>query len=352
MTARETEPMVPALSVVTVCMNRRDHLLRSAAALSRWPHHSEHLIVDWSSTEPLRREDLPSDPRLRLLRVEGEDRWNLCRAYNFAIARARGSLLLKLDADCWPSQRFDPTAAGLMVALEAPDPVLGADDQTMLCALGSGPEGRKGQFLMARSLLAEVGGYNEVLVGYGFDDKDLAARLVQRLGVEPARIPADWLVVIPHSDEERAEQAPSAGPLGLRRSQGFAAMRASRLANRLLAAQQPWGRRSRASRYLEQPQGVWRLEPGSLPQPSPALQEEVEHARRMSFWGTFLAIPEVFLEQMPFPLLPPARGGPWPVRWWHRLYWYSGRQLLQLPVLALALVREALQLARRRRERR
>ncbi len=333
-------------------MNRREHLLHSSAQLALWPHHQEHLIVDWSSAEPLRREDLPGDRRLRLLRVEGEDRWNLCRAYNFAIARARGSQLLKLDADCWPSEHFDPAAPGLRVAIEASDSVLGNDGQPILCALGSGAEGRKGQFLMARALLAAVGGYNEVLVGYGFDDKDLAARLVQRLRVEPARIPADWLAVIPHSDQERAEQAPAAGLFGLRRSQGFAAMRASRLANRLLAAQQPWGRRSRASRYLEEAPGLWRLEPGSLPQPSQALQDEVEHARRMTFWGTFLGIPEVFLEQMPYPLVPPARGGHWPVRWWHRLYWLSVRQLLQLPVLALALVREFLQWARRQRERR
>ncbi len=333
-------------------MNRREHLLATAPRVAAWPHHEEHLIVDWSSAEPLRRADLPDDPRLRLLRVEGESRWNLCRAYNFAIAQARGSLLLKLDADCWPSERFDPAAPGLRVAIEASDSVLGDDGQPILCALGSGPEGRKGQVLIDRSLLETVGGYNEVLVGYGFDDKDLAARLVQRLGVEPARIPADWLEVIPHSDQERAEQAVAAGPFGLRRSQGFASMRASRLANRLLAAQHPWGRRSRASRYVEQSPGVWRMEPGSLPRPSPALQEEVEHARRMTFWGTFLAIPEVFLEQMPYPLAPPARGGPWPVRWWHRLYWLSVRQLLQLPVIALALVREVLQWARRRRERR
>ena len=40
--------------------------------LAAWPHHDEHLIVDWSSRTPLRREELPADPRLRLLRVEGE----------------------------------------------------------------------------------------------------------------------------------------------------------------------------------------------------------------------------------------------------------------------------------------
>ena len=48
------------LSVVTVCMNRREHLLATVARLAAWPHHDEHLIVDWSSRTPLRREDLPA----------------------------------------------------------------------------------------------------------------------------------------------------------------------------------------------------------------------------------------------------------------------------------------------------
>ncbi|MFN7819548.1 MAG: hypothetical protein ACK5Q7_08135, partial [Cyanobacteriota bacterium] len=67
------------LSIVTVCMNRREHLLVTAPRVAAWPHHGEHLIVDWSSAVPLRREDLPRDPRVRLMRVEGETRWSLCR---------------------------------------------------------------------------------------------------------------------------------------------------------------------------------------------------------------------------------------------------------------------------------
>jgi hypothetical protein len=89
-----------SISVITVCMNREQHLLDTAPRVAAWPHHSEHLVVDWSSRQPLHREALPPDPRLRLLRVEGEQRWNLCRAYNFAIAQARGTCLFKLDADC------------------------------------------------------------------------------------------------------------------------------------------------------------------------------------------------------------------------------------------------------------
>jgi hypothetical protein len=79
--------MPRSTSIVTVCMNRREHLLAAAPRVAAWPHHQEHLIVDWSSIEPLRREDLPEDQRIRLLRVEGERRWNLCRAYNRWLAR-------------------------------------------------------------------------------------------------------------------------------------------------------------------------------------------------------------------------------------------------------------------------
>jgi len=58
-------------------MNRREHLLVSARHVASRPHHSEHLIVDRSSREPLRHQDLPSDSRIRLLRVERERAWNL-----------------------------------------------------------------------------------------------------------------------------------------------------------------------------------------------------------------------------------------------------------------------------------
>jgi hypothetical protein len=328
----------PRLSVVTVCMNRRDHLWRSAPVVAQLPWHDEHLVVDWSSREPLRREDLPPDPRLRLLRVEGEGRWNLCRAYNFGFAQATGELILKLDADAWPTERFDPAAAQLRGL--AADP----SQQQVLCAFGSGPEGRKGQFLIERRLLAAVGGFNELLVGYGFDDKDLLARLGMQLGIQPAPIPEAWLAVIAHSDAERAERGAGDGAGSIARNHGEAAMRATRLANRLVAAHCPWGPRSLASRYQEEQQGRWRVEPASVPHPPGAVAAEIEHACRMTFWGHFLAIPEVFLEVLPYRLFPPARRGVWQVRLWHRLWWFTGRQLLQLPV---RLVVGAMGLARR-----
>ena len=319
------------LSIVTVCLYRREHLLATAPKVAAWPHHGEHLIVDWSSAVPLRREELPADPRIRLLRVEGEPRWNLCRAYNFAVAQARGEWLLKLDADAWPTEAFAPDQPGLRLEGD------GSGERGPLCAFGSGPEGRKGQFLIERGLFEAVGGFNELLVGYGFDDKDLLARLLQHSGEMAAKLPQEWIGVIAHSDAERAEQGASRG--GLAVSQGLAAMRATRLANRLLAAHHPWGRLTPRSRYEEEVPDHWRVLPGTVPRPTAETADEIEHARRMAFWSCFLAIPDVFLADLPIKLVPHPRRGVWQVRWWHRLWWHTGRRLLQLPVIVLSWTR-------------
>jgi hypothetical protein len=324
------------LSIVTVCMNRREHLLATVARLAAWPHHHEHLIVDWSSRNPLRRHELPDDPRLRLLRVDGERRWNLCRAYNFGFARATGSRLLKLDADAWPTEHFHPDDPRLQLGHNGP-----------LCAFGSGSGGRKGQLLIDAALLAAVGGFHELMVGYGFDDKDLQARLRLLTGLEPAAIPPDWLAVIEHSDEERAGEGRAGAGQALQRSLGLATMRASRLGNRLLAAHHPWGPRTAASRYEETAPGLWRVMEGSVPRPTADTADEIDHARRLTFWGCFLGIPEVFLADLPLKLVPPSRHGRWSVAWWHRLWWHTGRRLLQVPVMVLSLGRGRLKTLRR-----
>ena len=338
------------LSIVTVCMNRLEHLLETAERVSRWPVHQEHVIVDWSSAVAVRREQLPADGRIRLLRVEGERSWNLCRAYNFAVSRAQGEWILKLDADTWPTADWPgsvltPSGAGW----PAVEPVNGAAEPAAAAvaegagyAFGSGPEGRKGQFLMPRQLFGAVGGFNEHLIGYGFDDKDLQARLLVQTGQAAAPIPEAWIGVIPHTDAERAGQGRSRWLGWLAASQGLAAMRASRLSNRLLAAHCPWSGQASSSLYRELSPDVWQVEQGSIPALPEEVSDEIEHARRMTFWGCFLAIPDVFLAELPLKLVPPPRHGRWQVRWWHRLWWHTGRRLLQLPVLLLSLTRGSL----------
>ena len=312
----------PDLSVITVCMNRQQHLLATARTIAAWPYHQEHLILDWSSRFPVERAQLPPDSRIRLERVDGEQRWNLCRAYNLAARLARGRLLLKLDADCWPDQ-FD---LSLLKGLDA-----------RVCRFGSGPDGRLGQFLMHRSAFEAVGGFNEVLLGYGFDDKDLKARLAS-LGFQLHDLPIDAIGVIAHSIHERVSRddvAPNRRTSPYEESLSFAKRRATAMSNRVAAARWPWTVQRRATLY-QQLDGHWQAEPASLPALDPAAAAELERLRRQVFWSRFLEIPELHVKVLPTKLLPVDRAGVFPVRWWHRLYWQSVRRLLRLPVDGLA----------------
>jgi hypothetical protein len=310
----------------TISMNREEHLHVAVAHVAAWPYHVEHLILDWSSQRPLCRENLPPDPRIRLHRVEGESRWNLSRAYNFAISLARGDVLCKLDADCWPAAAADP----LLLLQQSP------------IWLGTGGGGSAGQFLMQRAWFEAVGGFHECMQGWGFDDKDLRARLECIAEIPVADLPERWVVVIPHADHDRVSAA--AGRCkALSQRQALAALRASRLHNRLVAAHHPWGGSRPRSRYLPLPSEDavprWRVDTSSVPVLPAGLSRSLAQQRRRGFWNVLLAIPDPAIEILPEKLLPGDEQGRWPLRWWHRLYWYTFMPLSMSPAWLLSLLR-------------
>ena len=276
-------------SIVTVVMNRTAHLLQTAPLLAAWPHHAEHLVVDWSSRTPLRREQLPADPRLRLLRVDGEGQWCLSRAYNFALQQAAQPLILKLDADCWVA---DPAAPW------TPLPT-GTYRRT-----GSGG-GLNGQFLIRRNDFFAVGGFHELLRGYGFDDKDLYQRLERQLRCE--RFAEGLFATLEHGDGERvAAGQRGSHPLGGELA-AIAAMEASKAVNRLLARRQPWGPQQPRCRYrrleaaapgaTEGAAARWELEPASQPQLAASLRQEAEDLGLRCRLALLLGVPERWLER-------------------------------------------------------
>lgn len=299
-------------------MNRQQHLLKTAQRVAAWPHHHEHLIVDWSSRSPVDRAQLPVDPRLRLERVEGESRWNLCRAYNLAAQLASGNVLLKLDADCWPEQL---------------DSKLFTSAEDQLCWFGSGPDGRLGQFLISRAAFEAVGGFNEVLLGYGFDDKDLKARLTSH-GFVLRALPMEAIGVIAHSIHERVsrDHVVHDVPSAYEESFSFAHRRATAMSNRVAAAHSPWSPQRQPTRYRRCSDESWVAEPASIPMLEPAAAAELKRLRRQVFWSRFLELPELHVKVLPVKLLPPDKDGSFEVRWWHLCYWHTFRRLLRLPV--------------------
>jgi hypothetical protein len=185
----------PGITLVTCCMNRNDNLMRALPSWLALAEIAEILIVDWSSERPV-AEDLAmagmTDSRIRVLRVEGEPRWVLSYAFNLGFRAATFDTILKADADILLSDDFfarNRLAPGSLIAGNWRD---AAPDQAHV----------NGFFLVERASLAKVGGFNEHITTYGWDDDDLYARLViagvRRLNVAPGTIHH-----LPHSDAER-----------------------------------------------------------------------------------------------------------------------------------------------------
>jgi len=189
------------LSLVTVSMNRTEHLLRQAREVSALSGYSEHIILDFGSTTPISRNQLPSDERIKLHRVESPNgRWWLTHSYNLAFALASGDYILKLDADILLSQRFIDavteeqikTGAHLMCNR------LTLQDWSLPSELFTS----NGLFLCRKSSLALIGGFNPYLQGWGWDEIDLYSRFFLA-GFPASRIPQHGLKLIQHDNSLR-----------------------------------------------------------------------------------------------------------------------------------------------------
>ncbi len=194
------------LTIATVAMNRTEHLIESARAVSQLDLHSEHIIIDYGSSIPISREQFPCDDRIKLHRVENpSNKWWLTHSYNLAFALAEGDYILKLDADIILSQRFSER---LLRHLEETKAHLMCNRLTLQdWSLPSDLYTSNGFFLCKRVSLEQVGGFNPYIQGWGWDEIDLYSRLFLA-GFPVSRIPQDGLNVIQHDDDKREMPLP------------------------------------------------------------------------------------------------------------------------------------------------
>ena len=184
----------PGLSIVTACRNRNDNL---AQVLPGWLalEPDEVVVVDWTSAVPV-AETLAAhriaDPRIRVIRVEGEDAWCLSYAFNTGFRHVRHARVLKADADIALSPDFldrNPLSPGQMVV---------GNWRTA----GAGQKYVNGFFYIHRADLAGVNGFNEYITSYGWDDDDLYDRL-GAAGVVRVDVAADTVRHLDHDDAAR-----------------------------------------------------------------------------------------------------------------------------------------------------
>lgn len=180
----------PSISIVVACRNRNTwrEVVERARIVS--PNDTEIIVVDWSS-----RKTIPDGgPLWTTIRVENVDSWMLAQAYNVGLERARGAYILKLDCDtrlaCMPPR---PTSN----------------------RFHAGNWRRQGHlngvFFAPATLLRKVGGYDERLYRYGWDDSDLYQRMEAAGAIRGEDIPC--VHHIPHGARKRGVHSPIEGEI-------------------------------------------------------------------------------------------------------------------------------------------
>ena len=156
---------LPSVDLVTPCRNRLAYLRASLPSWLAHPLIRRVVVVDFQSELPVAAELGPDlDPRLLVLRVEGEPLWRQGRAQNLGLQASDADLILKVDADI--------AVVDITPYVEA----MARDPQLFL--QGCSRQGSSsGLCLVQRRAARRIGGYHDHMAGWGGDDVDFYRRL-------------------------------------------------------------------------------------------------------------------------------------------------------------------------------
>jgi glycosyltransferase involved in cell wall biosynthesis len=173
-------------TVVTPNRNRIDHL---NAVLPSWQRNSavaEIVVVDYGSDPAISLASFQSDAKIKIVRVNEDGPWRIGRAINAGVDFASSAFICKLDSDVRITD--DDFLAGL-----CPSKTFFRGDYRSSIS--------NGQVVFAKDDWRSVGGYNEWLSGYGFDDSDYYNRL-KAAGIQESFI-GSGLAELTHGDDLR-----------------------------------------------------------------------------------------------------------------------------------------------------
>jgi hypothetical protein len=178
-------------------------------------------FVDWMASKRAEWNKGPHAPNGRCLlnvyRFDGPKVFHSSHAKNMVHRLAQGEIVCNIDADTYISEGLTE-----MLVRELSDgrKFLGPANYAFYGTLG-----------FVRSDFDELGGYDEDMVGYSYEDTDLALR-AERFGLTRFILPAGYNVRITHDDHERMKNFVLKDPIadGIR-NQGIAASRTHWKAN-------------------------------------------------------------------------------------------------------------------------
>lgn len=155
------------ISIIIPCKNRLDHLKQCIPGwLIQTYKDIELIIVDYNcpqKTGDWINENLGWDTSIKIVRANvGIKDWNLCAARNLGIRNSTGDILGIFDADTIMEPKFIEDCINRLT------------EGNFLCGV---PIGKlHGCCVVHRKNMYAVGGYNECLKGWGFDDECIINR--------------------------------------------------------------------------------------------------------------------------------------------------------------------------------
>lgn len=176
-------------TLVTPNRNRIEHLHQSILSWQKSKLISDVVIVDYESAEPITYSDFASADKLLIITVKNTDQWRQGHATNIGIDFASSAYIAKFDSD----QLID--ADWPLALMDLKDTFYRGDFRRGAVS--------NGQAIFSKRHWSEIGGYNEWLSGYGFDDTDFYARL-RTSGVKEGFLPVGVLSEIPHGNAVRS----------------------------------------------------------------------------------------------------------------------------------------------------
>ena len=216
------------ISIICACKNRYNALKLSLNSWLMFDEIKEVIIVDWSSDEPI--DDLMKlDDRIKIIRVDNKDHFNLAQPLNLASSIVTGEYILKMDCDYiinpyW--NFFESYAIDQRSFLSGnhnykspeyldKDGVPIVDLMSLnfseICEYVNSHshyfQYLKGLLFVSKENFLKIGGYDEDIESYGWEDGEIIRRL-ENLELEHRKISFDYrLMHIPHPDRKRFEHS-------------------------------------------------------------------------------------------------------------------------------------------------